>query len=158
MLASKNVYQMDRSGDDLARFDIEPLTRVIARVEKALRIAGSPYAKDPELAEEFRQSTIQTFGYTYELAVKTLLRFLRYLPAVENPESLSFPQLLRIAHEQRLLSAGIERWTIFRTMRNRTSYIYRDEIAAEVFANVPEFLREACFLRDELRKRISTAS
>lgn len=146
---------MQADDTDLTRFDIASLERAIRRVEKALRIARSELAADPELAEEFRQSTIQTFEFTYELTVKTLVRFLRYVPAVIDAEKLSFQQLVRVGREQDIFSADLATWTLFRTMRNRSSHAYDEQTAIEVFSAVPKFLEEARYALNALQRRIA---
>ena len=40
-------------------------------------------------------------------------------------------------------------------MRSRTSHTYDEEVALAVVAGIPDFLREAVHLRDQLRTRLA---
>ncbi|MCX8049353.1 MAG: nucleotidyltransferase substrate binding protein [Methylohalobius sp.] len=65
---------------------------------------------------------IQRFEFTYEMAYKTLKRYLEWAsPAPEEIDRLTFPDLIRTASEQDLLKGDWPQWRTYREMRNKTS-------------------------------------
>ncbi len=103
-----------------------------------------------------KDSCIQRFEYTYELAYKMLKRQLEVMSA--NPgeiDQLSFPNLIRLGAEQGLLANGWDEWKSFRDARNATSHAYNEEKANEVFARIPAFRDEVAVLLHRLQARNS---
>ena len=101
---------------------------------------------------EVRDGCIQRFEYTYELAQKTIRRYLAITEAASIQE-LSFPSLIRLAYERGLLHEEWSIWKAFRDARNTTSHTYDENKAHEVFEHIPTFLVEAKFLYNEIEKR-----
>jgi len=105
---------------------------------------------------QIRDGLIQRFEFTYELAYKTLKRYLE--EAAANPQEIdemAFQDLVRTANEQGLLRGNWPVWRRYREMRARTSHSYDERTALEVVAEIPSFLEEAIALRDRLQQRLS---
>ncbi len=120
--------------------------KALGQLEKALRFAKDAEGKDPDLFEQFRNSVIQTFEYSYELTTKLLRRCLAERAAAEDEIlTQSFPDLLRVAAHDGLIES-VELWLAFRTVRNKTSHGYEESFAAEAYAHAAEFLSAATAL------------
>lgn len=97
---------------------------------------------------------IQRFEYTYELAHKTIRRYLEMSePSASVIKDFSFPTLIRLAYERGLLQLELVHWKEFRDARNLTSHTYDERKAADVFKGIPKFLNEAKFLYNEIERR-----
>jgi len=131
--------------------DLTPLMKAITRLEEGL----ARYQKDiTDL--QIRDGLIQRFEFTYEISHKMLKRFLEQTsPSPEQYDAMAFQDLIRSANEAGLLLGAWPQWKIYREMRGRTSHTYDEDIAQQVTAGIPAFLKEAIFLRDELVKRNS---
>ena len=109
--------------------------------------------QDDGLRLQFRSSVIQSFEYTYELAVKMIRRQLDQI--VDNPgelRAMNFLDVMRSASEAGLIKR-VAAYKVFREKRNMTSHTYDPDKAAEVLEGMSEFLEEVHFLLDELRRR-----
>lgn len=103
-----------------------------------------------------RDATIQRFEYTYELAYKMLKRYLEMTGAnLEEIDQMSFAALIRTGAEKGLLQNSWDVWSSYRTARNLTSHTYNEAKAIEVCGVIPNFLKEAKFLFEQLEKRIT---
>lgn len=135
--------------------DFSPLQKAISQMEKSLEYANSAQAKaDSELFEQFRNSVIQCFEFTYELTHKMLKRFLKETSASpEDIEQGTFADLIRSGSEQGLLRSDWSRWKAYRQARTDSSHTYDENKARAVFEIAPDFLEEAKFLYRELISR-----
>lgn len=116
----------------------EPLRKALAQLNEAI-VFWQGQDEDSALKPHLRSAVIQSFEYTYELAVRTLKRVL-----VERAESaaaindLSFSDVLR-----RGLDAGfgtdLDTWRRWRDLRNSTSHAYDEQRAQAVALEVPQF-------------------
>ena len=87
---------------------------------------------------------IQRFEFTYDLAHKMLRRVLE--AGAANPEAIdrmTFPEMIRTANEQGLVSSDWSAWRTWREMRNITSHTYDEAKALQVADAIPAFLDEA---------------
>ncbi len=101
-----------------------------------------------------RDGVIQRFEYTYELAWKTLKRYLESTnPSEIAIEKMSFSTLIRTGWEKELLKSSWDVWENFRNARNDTSHAYDEKKAQKVFSRIPEFLEEVRYLYDQLLER-----
>ncbi len=103
---------------------------------------------------QIRDGLIQRFEFTYEIAHKTLKRYLESSSA--NPaqfDAMPFADLIRSANEQGLLLNDWSTWKVFREMRGKTSHTYDEQIALEVVKEIPFFLQEAQYLLARLTER-----
>jgi nucleotidyltransferase substrate binding protein (TIGR01987 family) len=140
--------------------DATSLSNAIAQLEEALTYATSSLAaSDPRLARHLRAGASQAFEFTYELTIKTLKRYLRTTGT--NPSAVDefdFSALVRAGFERGLLREEIATWREFRRDRGTTSHAYDNDKAQTVFNNIPPFLNEARFLRDQINARQATAA
>lgn len=106
--------------------DFLPLKNSLDHLEKSLKYSTSELAQsNPDLFEQFRNSVIQCFGFTYELSHKMLKRFLEATSA--NPEEVdlaSFQDLIRSGNEKALLRSDWTAWKIYRQARTDSSHTY----------------------------------
>lgn len=130
---------------------LESLQNAIRRLAEGLE----RYQRDIS-DTQIRDGLVQRFEFTYELAHKTLKRYLEYTSATpEIYDSMPFQDMIRSANEQNLLRSDWPRWRLFREMRSKTSHTYDEEIALEVVSGIPAFLDEAVFLRDRLAEKLT---
>jgi nucleotidyltransferase substrate binding protein (TIGR01987 family) len=135
--------------------DISSLSKAIAQLDDALAYANSDLAKtDPRLALHLRAAAIQAFEFTYELAIKTLKRYMASIdPSPDNIDALDFSGLVRAGFARGLLNEEISAWRRFRHDRGTTSHAYDNDKAQAVFEKIPRFLREVRFMRDRIERR-----
>lgn len=128
--------------------DIAPLVAAIDRLDEGL----ARHRREPA-DEQLRDGLIQRFEYTYELCHRMLRRFIRQGAASpEEVDRMPFQDLIRTANQQGLLLGDWPAWHRYRDAR--TNHAYHAETAQVVAASIPDFLAEAQYLRDELRKRL----
>lgn len=127
-------------------FDLSPLRQALARLEEG----WARYELDRS-DTQIRDGLVQRFEFTYELAHKTLRRWLRAVSASpEDVAAMAFADLVRTGNERGLLLGDWPAWRRFRELRAKTSHTYDEEIALEVVACIPEFIDEVRALRDRL--------
>lgn len=130
--------------------DISPLEKSIARLDEGLT-RYQQHRKDTQL----RDGLIQRFEFTYELSHKMLKRYLRLTSA--NPQlfdDMPFQDLIRLGNTQGLLHDDWPIWRKYREMRTKTSHTYDEEVALEVVTSIPDFLKEAVYLHEQLKKHL----
>ena len=128
----------------------EAARKALSQLEKALSFARSAEHGDRDLFEQFRNSVIQTFEYSWELTTRQLRRVLSERAASEDEIlSLSFPDLLRLAAHDGFIDS-VETWLAFRSLRNKTSHGYEESFAQETYLHAGEFLGAACEILDRL--------
>ncbi|WP_337841619.1 nucleotidyltransferase substrate binding protein [Rheinheimera sp.] len=107
---------------------------------------------------QIRDGLVQRFEFTYEISHKMLKRYLEQSSASpEQFDTMPFADLIRSANEQGLLLGDWPVWRSYRDMRSKTSHTYDEDIALQVVAGIPAFLREAQFLAAQLTQRLSHA-
>jgi nucleotidyltransferase substrate binding protein (TIGR01987 family) len=131
--------------------DLRPLRRTIGALQEALFTYQSR-TTDESLRVLLRDATIQRFEFTFEVAWKTLKRFLEE-NSIEPIDRLTNRQLFRLGFEQGLLRDSAA-WMLYLGRRNLTSHVYSEAIAAQVFEVIPEFLEDARFLLAQLEQRL----
>lgn len=115
----------------------------------SLKLATASLAEALEAAKQrpgdafVRDASIQRFEYTYELSVKSLRRQLEAM--ADSPaelDALGYRDMIRVGVERGLIAAEAE-WFRYRELRNITAHVYDPAKAAQVFAKLPLFLRDA---------------
>jgi nucleotidyltransferase substrate binding protein (TIGR01987 family) len=131
------------------KLDLDALESATGRLEE---IVGARTADPGNVF--VRDAAIQRFEFTYELAHKTLRRYLEQAAAdPQAVERMSFPNLIRTASEQGLIRSDWERWSGWREARAKTSHTYHEDVAISVAGIVPDFLAEARHLLEQLKRR-----
>jgi nucleotidyltransferase substrate binding protein (TIGR01987 family) len=126
--------------------DILPLKKTIARREEGW-VRHRTHAQDTQL----RDGPIQRFELTDERSHKFLKRCLEQnAPSPEEYDRMPFSDLIRSGMEQGLLREGWPKWRLYREMKARTSHAYDEEGAMKGVEGIPDFLREAVCLRDQI--------
>ena len=124
--------------------ELTPLKQGIAQLKKSLNYTRSPLAtENPELFEQFRNSSIQCFEFTYELCWKFLKRQLEMNAA--NPsliDTYSYNELIRSGAVQGLIKHP-EAWFKYRHFRNLTSHTYNQIKAQEIYEHLNDFLKDS---------------
>ena len=69
-------------------------------------------------------------------------------------QRMPFQDLIRLGNEQGLILSDWPRWRQYRDMRSKTSHTYNEGVALEVVAQIPGFLAEAAYLRDQIVARL----
>lgn len=129
--------------------DLSSLFNAIDRLDEGL----ARYLADPS-DTQIRDGLIQRFEFTYEISHKMLKRYLEMVsPTPEQFDGMPFQDMIRSGNEQGLLLSDWPRWRTFRDMRSKTSHTYDEAKALEVVAEIPAFLDEAQYLRDQLKAR-----
>ncbi len=122
--------------------DLTPLRKALDALEAALyywQAEPDDSGRKPHL----RAGVIQSFEFTYELAVRLLRRVL-IERAIAAPlvADLSFNDLLRAAADAGLVSDPL-RWRAWREYRNRTSHSYDEAQAQDIAEAAQAFLQDA---------------
>lgn len=129
--------------------DFSPLQRAIDRLDEG----WARYQQDVS-DTQIRDGLIQRFEFAYEIAHKTLKRYLKTTAA--NPaefDEMTFQDLIRSGNERGLLLGAWPEWKRYREMRAKTSHTYDEGIALEVISGIPTFLAEARYLLDQIKTR-----
>jgi len=139
---------MTNSNHELPSLDLSPLERALAQFEIA--IAASAAAPDDAL----RDGLIQRFEFTYELSIKMLRRYLRFVAISEDEvNELTFRDLIRKASDLKLIKGDLDVWIDFRQARNDTVHTYNEKRAVEVAAATTQFASEARSLLNVLKEK-----
>ena len=114
--------------------DFSSLKKSIEQLERSLKYAGSGAAQeDRDLFEQFRNSVIQCFKFTYELCHKMLRRHIDATAA--NPDEVdltTFQNLIRLGNEKGLLRSDWTAWISYRQARTDCSHTYDAQKARRV--------------------------
>ncbi|WP_188909300.1 HI0074 family nucleotidyltransferase substrate-binding subunit [Salinarimonas ramus] len=135
--------------------DTKPDITLLSRALERLIEGWARYEADTSDIQ-IRDGLVQRFEFTYEIAHKSLKRYLEYAsPNPETVDAMTFSELIRTASEQGLLLGEWPEWRTFREMRGKTSHAYSERVALEVVAGIPRFIDEARVLRDRLAGRLA---
>ncbi|MGB4114999.1 MAG: HI0074 family nucleotidyltransferase substrate-binding subunit [Polaromonas sp.] len=121
--------------------DLTALRKALAQLREAVSFWQERAPADP-LKPHLRSAVIQSFEFTYELAVRSTRRVL-----IERAESadlirdLSFNDLLRRAMDAGL-PMQLDTWRRWRDMRNGTAHAYDEERALEVALAASAFVTD----------------
>lgn len=126
--------------------DLTPFEKALISLEEVLLLPATPVIRD---------STIQRFEYTYELAFKILKRYLEMSSTTPAEiDSKTFKEILRLAAEQGLIDSP-EAWFIYRKARNETSHGYDEKKAVVVYNQIGDFAKSARVLWVNLSQRVA---
>ncbi len=123
----------------IAPLDVTAFREALSSLEIAL--AEPTEDVNPIKQQMMRDSVIQRFEYTYELAWKTMRRALEIQH--ETPlDDVGRRDLFRRAFETGLIE-NPSPWFGYQDARNKTAHAYDQKIAADVFQSVRPFLEDA---------------
>ena len=123
------------------KLDISALKKAAQAFDHALAFAQKVETK-PADALEFYESEfahaaiIQHFEFTYELCWKTMKRYLKELSL--EADVLTHKDLFRLSAEKRLIT-DFHQWVKFHEARNRTSHVYNEAVADDVYDTAKKF-------------------
>ena len=136
--------------------DMSSLHKALSQLREAVGFWQALDAADP-LKPHLRSAVIQSFEFTYELAIRSTRRVL-----IERAESadlvrdLGFNDLLRRAMDAGL-PMPLDVWRRWRDMRNTTSHTYNEARALEVALAASDFAVDAALLLAHLENAASTS-
>lgn len=132
------------------KIDIDAFQNSITRLEEGL----IRYERDPS-DTQIRDGLIQRFEFTYELAFRTLKRYLENTSASPDEyKDMSFQDIIRSGNERGVLLGDWPVWRTYRDTRSRTSHSYSEAVALAVVRDIPRFVPEARFLYDAVKARL----
>lgn len=135
------------------KLDLTSLRDTLAALEKSLGFLRSDMAKDAGLREQFRNSAIQCFEFTHEVAFKMLKRQLERMAAdPAGVDAMTYMDIVRSGAEAGLVR-NVERFKTYREKRNITSHAYDENKAEGIVAVLDEFRHDVRHLLTELEKR-----
>jgi nucleotidyltransferase substrate binding protein (TIGR01987 family) len=135
------------------KLDLSSLRDALTALEKSLRFLSSEMAKDPDLREQFRNSAIQCFEFTHELAFRMLKRQLERMSAdPASVDTMNYMDLIRSGAEAGLV-ADVARFRDYREKRNITSHTYDVAQAEKIAAVLESFREDVRHLLSELERR-----
>jgi len=135
--------------------DLSSLRKAVNSLERALNVSLKKQADanaDDDDRETIRAGVIQNFEFTYELCWKFMKRWIEENISHEAADGVTRKQLFRMAAENRLLER-VEKWFEFHQARNKTSHVYDEEIAEQVYAATKEFLPQAKLFLERIEAR-----
>jgi nucleotidyltransferase substrate binding protein (TIGR01987 family) len=140
---------MSQSNSDARPIDLGAFERVVMRLREAL----DAHAADPGNLF-ILDSVVKRFELTYELAFRSLRRFLLdYSPSSADIDALTFQEMIRRGDELGLLAHDWQHWKQYRDARNETAHSYKEEKAREIAQESIIFLAEAQYLLENLKRR-----
>jgi nucleotidyltransferase substrate binding protein (TIGR01987 family) len=133
---------------------LNPLEQALARLSEAIEFANSDMARnDKRLFQQFRNSVIQCFEFTYELSWRTLKRQLeKDSPTPAAIDELNFNDMIREAAVRGLISDPAA-WMDYRKQRNITSHAYNEKMAQDIYEGTLQFYKDAEKLLKALQDR-----
>jgi len=107
---------------------IDQLSKIVERLREVLKQDKNEYMRD---------SAIKRFELSFDLAWKSIKVFLEERSGIicKSPKSC-----FREAYKQGLIDYD-EFWLKMTDMRNATAHIYQEEIADDIYKNLPEILK-----------------
>lgn len=131
--------------------DLSTLEKVLTSLFEVIKVYN-----DDKTNLITRDSMIQSFEYTYSLALKMIKRYFSNGAFIfENIDSMTFNEMIRQANKMDLLRSNLEKWDNYRQKRNLTSHTYDEKIAVEVVEIIEDFAQEVQYLLDKLKEKLA---
>lgn len=124
--------------------DLSSLQKAVASLESAITISNTVIKGegDTGMKEVIRAGVIQNFEFTYELCWKFMKRWIEDNSAGEVTDGMTLKELFRVAAERHLIK-DVEVWFTYQKARNKTSHIYDETVAEDVYTTAVSFLKDA---------------
>jgi len=131
---------------------MEIITEPLEKALVTLKEAWDEYQKNT--TNTFvRDSVIQRFEYTFEMAHKILRRFLSETESNRAEISeMFFNELIRLACKRGLLLNDLETWEKYRKLRNLTSHNYDEFSADNIIIVIPVFIEDIEYELDKIKE------
>lgn len=130
---------------------IDSLEKAFTSLKKAVALMESVGQDDTDMADALRDSVVQRFEYTYELACKFIKRQLMDMSATPREyDDMSFRDVMRRAGESGLIP-DVQAFFLYREARNLTSHTYDEDKAEKVHGVMPGFIADAGLLIQKLK-------
>lgn len=135
------------------KLDLTSLRDALAALERSLHFLSSDMARDADLREQFRNSSIQCFEFTHELAFRMLKRQLERIAAdPSSVDTMAYMDVIRSGAEAGLVR-DVARFRDYREKRNITSHTYDVQQAEKIVAVLADFREDVRHLLEELERR-----
>ncbi len=126
-----------------SEIDYSKFRKSLERLQEQHEHYRETHADLPILTREaIAESVIQRFETCYDCMWKVLKRYLVQALGVVDPPNSPKP-VLRLAHQNHLLRAPVERWLLYANSRNATSHDYDGEKAEACLGIMTDFIRDA---------------
>ncbi len=125
--------------------DLSSLQKAVGSLDRTLNAACSTEKMavlDDAQKDAIRAGVIQNFEFTYELCWKFIQRWLGNNLGSSYVAGVSRRELFRLAAERGLID-DIDLWMEYHDARNKTSHIYNENVAEEVFSVAKKFAADA---------------
>jgi len=112
-------------------------------------------AEDAKTDKAVAYALVKTFELTYELAIKTMRKYLiaRTLKS-DQAQEFDFADLIRLADQAGLLKNGWPAWKQYRSDRGRTVHTYNEAVALAIASHLKDFSDEVHVLLLNLKRRL----
>ena len=134
--------------------DLSSIKKAVVSLEKAIKVANKSIqgAVDTDEEEVIRAGVIQNFEFTYGLCWKFMQRWLEINAIGQIVDRLTMKELFRMAAERQLIR-NVGAWFEYHKARNKTSHIYDEAVAKDVYGAAVRFLGDAKELLKCLEER-----
>lgn len=134
--------------------DLSSLQKAVGSLDRAIKVADKMIEDevDTDQEEVIRAGVIQNFEFTYELCWKFMQRWLEMNMAGQIVDKFTMKELFRMAAERQLIR-NVEPWFEYHLARNKTSHIYDEAVAENVYETARRFLDDARELLKSLEER-----
>lgn len=135
--------------------DLSSLKKAINSLEKAVIFSIKKENEKNTDSDEMAviiAGVIQNFEFTYELCWKYMKRWLEENISRDIVDGVPRNELFRRAAESRLIDE-VEKWFEFHVARNKTSHVYDEDIARDVYLTSKDFLPEAKLFYKRIEER-----
>lgn len=130
------------------------LEKAVAQLDEALSMYSSDMVQsNPGLKKHMRSAAIQAFGYTYELSIKMIKRYVRAsVISTADVDTMTFNRVIREAYRIGVVRSELSVWRRYREKRGIASHTYDEDRAQSVFEDIPDFLDDAKYVLTRLRE------
>jgi len=134
--------------------DLSSLRKAVGSLGRAIKVAEKIIegGSDTDEEEVIRAGVIQNFEFTYELCWKFMQRWIEINSAGQAVDGFTIKELFRVAAERQLIP-DVEVWFGYHRARNKTSHIYNETVAKDVYETVRHFWDDATALLKTLEDR-----
>ena len=132
--------------------DYSTLENALQQLEISMNFYHSEMAQsNAELKDQFRNSAIQCFKFTYELSFKIIRRQLEKTSNFTHEiRQMNFADFIRTAADADLVP-DVKRFLQYRLTRSLTSQSYNKERAEEIIVILPQFIEDVHIILSKIK-------